>query len=776
MGGLLDLPMLARPDRRPRRAGRRVRRPDAAPQPRRLGGARRPGAACARWPTTSGSGCSRWPRRGGDDAAARAGARRRARRLPRRSTPRPRRSPSPRSPPSSAARREGARRPAAAAVAARPDRAPRARALPRARAQRARGAARLALLGSGHAADQRRRPGLQRRAATCATASSRWPRRRSSDLEVVMVDDGSTDGSAAIAQAFADRDPRFTLVSQANGGLSAARNTGIESATGEFLAFVDSDDVAAAERLRAAGRHARPHRLGLRHRQRAPALRRTGTRQVGFLARAFAEDAAEDAHHPPAHAAHRPHRVEQAVAPLVLGRPRPALPGGPDLRGHPGRAPGALRRPLRRRALRRRSTYWRIREGGEPLDHPAPRPTRARSSTGSPAIQDVSEYLAEHGAAQGQALVRRRPSSPRTSRYFLNVLDSADDEYRELLPRARQRVPATGVSAARVHAACRRSTASSGTSCARRMLPELLEVRRFQQEEMARHAAGEDRRALVRRLPVPDRPAARIPRSLFRVDRDLDFTPWIDTLRWEDGALRIEGGGSVGGIGAAAPTSQRVTRHRRCRRRACAAVRQRRRRPASARATRSRTSTAARGRRPGRRRPGPASSRRSTRGGSGLGRWRTGPGTSTSSVKARRRGRAPTGAPTSGARRARARPRAVTSLRVSRRRSSRSSRHRPTTARSRSSVRQPLGASTADRLDGDGLELLGGTLRQPPAPRSARARPPGRRVRQPRSAHGRRARRPPPSLTARLRRRARRGRDGATWELFGRRQADARCP
>ena len=61
------------------------------------------------------------------------------------------------------------------------------------------------------------------------------------DIQVVMVDDGSTDGSAAIAQSFADRDPRFTLVSQANGGLSAARNTGIESATGEFLAFVDSD-------------------------------------------------------------------------------------------------------------------------------------------------------------------------------------------------------------------------------------------------------------------------------------------------------------------------------------------------------------------------------------------------------------------------------------------------------------------------------------------------------------------------------------------------------
>ncbi|MFC0038086.1 bifunctional glycosyltransferase/CDP-glycerol:glycerophosphate glycerophosphotransferase [Actinomadura rayongensis] len=62
------------------------------------------------------------------------------------------------------------------------------------------------------------------------------------DLEVIMVDDGSPDGSARIAQAFADRDPRFRLVRKENGGLGPARNTGTEHATGEYLAFVDSDD------------------------------------------------------------------------------------------------------------------------------------------------------------------------------------------------------------------------------------------------------------------------------------------------------------------------------------------------------------------------------------------------------------------------------------------------------------------------------------------------------------------------------------------------------
>ncbi|WIY76526.1 bifunctional glycosyltransferase/CDP-glycerol:glycerophosphate glycerophosphotransferase [Streptomyces anulatus] len=65
------------------------------------------------------------------------------------------------------------------------------------------------------------------------------------DLEVVLVDDGSTDNGPALAQEFADRDPRFRLIRQENAGLGAARNAGIGEAHpgAEFLTFVDSDDV-----------------------------------------------------------------------------------------------------------------------------------------------------------------------------------------------------------------------------------------------------------------------------------------------------------------------------------------------------------------------------------------------------------------------------------------------------------------------------------------------------------------------------------------------------
>ncbi|WP_329106722.1 glycosyltransferase [Micromonospora sp. NBC_01699] len=63
------------------------------------------------------------------------------------------------------------------------------------------------------------------------------------DLDVVLVDDGSTDDSGEIAERYARTDDRFRLIRQPNRGLGAARNTGIEAAAGDYLSFVDSDDL-----------------------------------------------------------------------------------------------------------------------------------------------------------------------------------------------------------------------------------------------------------------------------------------------------------------------------------------------------------------------------------------------------------------------------------------------------------------------------------------------------------------------------------------------------
>lgn len=66
-----------------------------------------------------------------------------------------------------------------------------------------------------------------------------------SDWECILVNDGSTDNSRTICEKYAIKDKRFKVFNKENGGVSTARNAGLEKSTGEWITFVDSDDIIA---------------------------------------------------------------------------------------------------------------------------------------------------------------------------------------------------------------------------------------------------------------------------------------------------------------------------------------------------------------------------------------------------------------------------------------------------------------------------------------------------------------------------------------------------
>lgn len=102
------------------------------------------------------------------------------------------------------------------------------------------------------------------------------------DLEILLVDDGSPDGSGAICDRYAAMDSRIRVIHKENGGLSSARNAGIDAAQGEFIAFVDSDDwlepQGYAVLLQAMQSHGVPMAVG----GRRDVSEKTGERRISL--------------------------------------------------------------------------------------------------------------------------------------------------------------------------------------------------------------------------------------------------------------------------------------------------------------------------------------------------------------------------------------------------------------------------------------------------------------------------------------------------------------
>jgi CDP-glycerol glycerophosphotransferase len=333
---------------------------------------------------------------------------------------------------------------------------------------------------------------------------------RMDDFEAILVDDGSTDASGAIASRYAERDARLRVVRQENAGLGSARNAGVALARGEFLSFLDSDDKLPADALRrllaTLDRTGSDFATGNMHRFDAG-----GTRPAAFTARTFMLSRRRT------HVSRYRWLISDRTAPNKLWRRsfwdahELRFPEGVLYEDTPVVVPAHfLARSVD--VVREPVYLYRERDDG------------ARSITQRRAeLRTLRDRLAavEQAAA---FLAARSPTVKRwydeavvefDLRYHIDVLDQASEEYRsEFLdrvnafldraePGVEDRLPA--IQRLKWHLV------------RRRLMPELLEVVRFEQ------AGGVRRKVRIRGrtygdYPFLDDPALGIPRRVYRLD------------------------------------------------------------------------------------------------------------------------------------------------------------------------------------------------------------------------------------------------------------------
>src|SRR4051812_20964472 len=373
------------------------------------------------------------------------------------------------------------------------------------------------------------------------------------DYEVVMVNDGSTDRSAEIAQRYADLDNRFRVVHQENGGLSKARNTGSDEAGGELLAFLDSDDMLlenAYELLVGAlDRTGSDFATGHVYR-----LTQYSTFQSPFIRQAFTET-----------------RLKTHITkyrPLLADRPawnkvwrrsfwdrhKFRFPEGRTYEDTPVTIPAHFLADSVD-VISEPCYLWRIREGGglsitQRKTDPQSLIDRLRS------IQDVSEHLAADGP-RGSKRWYDESVVADDLRYYLNSLDVADDEYRALfldrvnafLDQASDKIfkPLVAIERLKWH------------FVRRRMMPELLEVIRFQKEELNSTPPLRIRGRWYGDYPFRTDKRLKVPHSIYRLKHEFSMGAGLDDVRLEAGKVVISGHAYVNGIAAAAEDDQRIT-------------------------------------------------------------------------------------------------------------------------------------------------------------------------------------------------------------------------
>jgi CDP-glycerol glycerophosphotransferase len=373
------------------------------------------------------------------------------------------------------------------------------------------------------------------------------------DLEVIMVNDGSTDGSVAIAESFAARDPRFKLITQENGGLSRARNTGADAASGEYLAFVDSDDVIPRDAyqllvtpLQETGSD---FATGNVHR-----LMQGSVAPARFLAKAFDRT-----------------RLKTHITkfrPLVADRIVPNKVWRRSFwEGHGYRFPeGVLHEdipvvlPAQFAArsvdvIHEPVYFYRVREGADLSITQRRLETRALLGR-IDAIEHVFDYLTREGPRRARRWYAQSVVAE-DLRYYLDVLDGASDEYRSLfLERVNGFLDRAGRG---LYGDLPAIDRLKWHLVRRRRMPELLQVLRFQKESLRETPPVRVGRRWYGDYPFRTDRELKIPRSVYRLREELVVSPRVDDLRFDGDELVIGGYAFIAGLGAPTRDSQRVT-------------------------------------------------------------------------------------------------------------------------------------------------------------------------------------------------------------------------
>ncbi|MFD6416495.1 CDP-glycerol glycerophosphotransferase family protein [Streptomyces sp. NPDC060194] len=370
------------------------------------------------------------------------------------------------------------------------------------------------------------------------------------DFEVVMVDDGSTDASADIAEAFARDDHRFTLVRQANAGLGAARNAGVAqmAADSEFLMFVDSDDLLT---------------------ERAFEL------LLGSLEESGSDFATGNVHH-----VNAVRTWQVPMLRILAGHDRP--------RTHITRLPRLVSDRIACNKLFRRS-FWEAHSFSFPVgvlheDIPVVLPAHHLAE----AVDIVAEpvYLWRMRPATAEKSITQRRSEPASiqgrgaavtavSRFLgdrfpaekhaydlsvlrddlrthLKLLAGAEDDYRRaFMDVANTFLDQTGPELLRALSLRQRV---QWALVRRRDLEGVLASLRAEAEQVPVTISGR----WVRRVGYPELPpGTEIPRHLTKLGRELLFKNAVSEVCWDRGRLRITGDSWISMLDAVSPRSQR---------------------------------------------------------------------------------------------------------------------------------------------------------------------------------------------------------------------------